>query len=74
VSDKGRQTAFDWANGHRGHWAVLKDGAGRTVTLTDYPQSLLSMLRAGVLTGQAKQDAEGILTGESAQDSVAKVP
>lgn len=49
---------FDYADAsQRGYWAMLRDGAGRTVLLTEYPATLLSMLRAGVLDGEAKRDA-----------------
>lgn len=51
---------FDYANTSRGYWARLRDGGGRDVILTVYPASLLSMLRAGVLVGVAKADAEAI--------------
>lgn len=52
--------AFDWAGPERGHWAMLRDG-DRTVTLTSWPQTLLSMLKAGVLAGEAKRDAEALV-------------
>ena len=55
--------AFDWADDCRGAWAALRDGAGRTVILTEYPRSLLSMLAAHALVGQAKADAEAMIEG-----------
>lgn len=54
---------FDYAGPARGYWARLRDGGGRDVIVTDYPGSLLSMLRAGVLVGQAKLDAEDLAHG-----------
>ena len=48
--------AFDWDSPRRGAWATLSSGPFQ-VMLTEYPASLLSMLRAGVLTGEAKRDA-----------------
>ena len=57
---KAQSRGFDYVGGVRGYWAKLRDGAGREVTLTEYPRSLLSMLRAGVLVGQAKEDAEAL--------------
>lgn len=55
-----KTAGFDYADGHRGYWARLRDGAGRTVTLTEFPASLLSMLKAKILIGEAKEDAERI--------------
>jgi hypothetical protein len=49
---------FDYADDRRGYWARLRDGGGRDVVLTQYPSTLLAMLQAGVLVGQAKADAE----------------
>lgn len=60
-----RTVGFDYAEAHRGYWARLRDGGGREVILTEYPASLLSMYRAGVLEGEAKADALKEL-GESA--------
>ena len=48
--------AFDWDTPKRGAWATLSSGPFQ-VMLTESPASLLSMLRAGVLTGEAKRDA-----------------
>jgi hypothetical protein len=57
---------FDYANASRGYWARLRDGGGRDVLLTQYPETLLAMLRAGVLVGEAKADAEKLkILGES---------
>lgn len=49
---------FDYADETRGYWARLRDGGGRELILTEYPGTLLAMLRAGVLVGEAKADAE----------------
>jgi hypothetical protein len=49
---------FDYADGKRGYWARLRDGGGRDVILTAHPETLLAMLKAGVLAGEAKADAE----------------
>jgi len=57
---KSKTGGFEYVGESRGYWAKLRDGAGREVTLTEYPRSLLSMLRAGVLVGQAKEDAEAL--------------
>jgi hypothetical protein len=51
---------FDFVNAHHGYWAMLKDGAGRTVVLTAWPATLLSMYRAGMLAGTAKSEAEAL--------------
>ena len=55
--------AFDWDTPKRGAWATLSSGSSQ-VMLTEYPASLLSMLRAGVLVGEAKRDAMEELRGE----------
>jgi hypothetical protein len=62
LADKARLKAvgFDYVGLPRGHWACLRDGAGRNVTLCEWPASLLSMLKAGVLVGEAKEDAEAL--------------
>jgi len=58
VSRRLRLAGFDYADqSQRGYWATLRDGAGNTVIVTDYPRTLLSMLRAGVLEGEAQRDA-----------------
>ena len=36
----------------------MRDGGGRDVILTEGTTTLLAMLRAGVLAGEAKADAE----------------
>lgn len=56
--EKLKPAGFDYSTEARGYWAKLRDGAGREVTLCEHPDSLLSMLRAGVLVGLAKEDAE----------------
>ncbi len=48
---------FDYHGARRGVWAVLR-GGGHTVIATEHPGTLLAMLKAGVLTGQALKDAE----------------
>lgn len=53
-------SGFDYATADRGAGALMRDHAGREVILCEWPASLLSMLRAGVLTGTAKQDAEAL--------------
>ena len=54
VSRRLRLAGFDYADqSQRGYWATLRDGAGNTVIVTDYPSTLLSMLRAGVLERDA---------------------
>ena len=58
---KSVQVGFDYAGDRRGYWAVLRDGAGRTVTLCAFPSSLLSMYAADVLVGQAKADAAALV-------------
>ncbi len=50
---------FDYDSEHRGTMATLSY-QHYTVTLVEYPQSLLDMLEAGVLTGQALKDAEAL--------------
>lgn len=49
---------FDYVGERRGYWAQLAAPNGHRVTLTEHPGTLLSMLRAGVLTGEARRDAE----------------
>lgn len=51
---------FDYSTEARGAWARLQNGNGQEVVLTDFPTTLLSMLKAGVLTGRAKADAEAL--------------
>jgi hypothetical protein len=51
---------FDYATATRGYWARLRNGSGHEVIITNHPTSLLDMLKAGVLTGAAKADAEEI--------------
>jgi len=58
-----RVAGFDYADESRGRWARLRDGSGREVIVTDHPSVLLAMLRAGVLAGQAKADAEELVRG-----------
>jgi hypothetical protein len=41
----------------RGVMAPLRNGSGFVVLLSEHPASLLEMLRAGTLAGQAKEDA-----------------
>jgi len=57
---------FDYANASRGYWARLRDGGGREVILTEGTRTLVSMLRAGVLAGEAKTDAEAASPGDQA--------
>ncbi len=58
---------FDYADDRRGYWARLRDGSGREILITEYPVTLLAMLKAGVLVGEAKMDAEKLKElGESA--------
>ena len=47
---------FDFADEHRGLFARLRGGR-HEVILCEWPGSLLSMLRADVLAGRAKEDA-----------------
>lgn len=54
---RGGTAAYDYATERRGYWAVLRNGLGASVILTEYPGTLLSMLMAGVLTGEAERDA-----------------
>ena len=60
MSNSLRPAGFDYASGRRGYWALLRDGAGAVVILTEHPATLLSMFRAGVLVGAAKDDAAQI--------------
>lgn len=54
---------YDYATAKRGGFARLRDGAGHEVRLTDFPRTLISMLKAGVLAGEAKADAEKLVKG-----------
>ena len=51
---------FDYVGPRRGHWAQLQNG-GWTVTLCEYPSSLMSMAKAKVLCGEALRDAEDMM-------------
>ena len=52
-------TLYDYAGPGRGHWARLRDTSGkREVIVTDYPTTLIQMLRSGNLTGHALKDAK----------------
>lgn len=65
---------FDYAAEARGYWARLRDGGGRDVILTMYPGTLLSMLKAGVLAGEARADAEALRDGPNDANSHADCP
>lgn len=55
------QIGFDWVDPtKRGKFARLTNGEGSEVRLTEYPATLLAMLKMNVLTGQAKKDAERV--------------
>lgn len=58
----GAPAGYDYVE-RRGCVSILSDGVS-TVTLTE-PVGFLSMLRAGVLVGQAKVDAEVLLAEPS---------
>jgi hypothetical protein len=51
---------FDYATKVRGYWARLRNGKGDEIVITDFPTSLLHMLKAGELAGAAKADAEAL--------------
>ena len=55
-----KRRGFDWMDERRGFYGRLINGARRTVVLTEWPGTLMAMLRAKVLDGVAKADAEAI--------------
>lgn len=57
---------YDFADHHRGNMTTLidlgcKTKVKRTIVLVEWPSSLLSAYSAGILTGEAKAEAESII-------------
>ena len=66
--------SFDYEDPAKtGRWATLVDGDFRVI-LTEWPATLLSMFRAGVLRGKAKEDAELLMEISSLPSDSSALP
>lgn len=51
---------FEFISDYRGAFASLQHADGHRVILIDWPESFLSMLRAGVLGPEARKEAKAL--------------